>query len=151
MPAIAAQHWIRRLLTLALWALCGVSMAWWGLKLSQPRMPAGAPLAGQEALVADTQALSRILGAEAAPARMAGAAAPARFVLSGVLAGTRSGDGAALIAIDGKPAKPYRVGAELEPGLVVQSLGAREVHLGAAVDGDPAMTLELPRLIPLPQ
>lgn len=142
MPARLSSLWIQRLTTLALWALCGVSLAWWGLRLTQGSAPARAPLAVSQAPALDAQALARLLGAEAAPAP---AAAPTRLTLLGVLAGTVSGDGAALIAIDGKPAKPYRVGREVEPGLVVQSLGAREAHLGSAVDGPPTMTLELPR------
>jgi len=145
MPATARSRWSLRLSTLALWALCGASIAWWGLKLMQPSVRGTAPLAPAPAPMLDAQALARVLGADAAPAQGPTAAAPSRFVLRGVLAGTRSGHGAALIAIDGKPAKPYRVGSEVEPGLVVQSLGAREVRLGSAVDGASTMTLELPR------
>lgn len=143
MPARLSSLWIQRLTTLVLWALCGVSLAWWGLKLTQPLTQAGAPLAAQPAPAVDAQALARLLGADAPP-QGAVAAAPARLVLSGVLAGTMSGHGAALIAIDGKPPKPYRVGAEVQPGLVVQSLGARDARLGSAVDGPPTVTLELP-------
>src|SRR6218665_2844144 len=39
------------------------------------------------------------------------AAPPGRFALIGVLSGRRSGGGAALIAVDGKPARPFRIGA----------------------------------------
>ena len=145
MPATARPLWSQRLATLALWALCGVSLAWWGLKLTRPPAQGSAPLALQEAPPLDAGALARMLGAHAAPAQGAGAPASAGLVLRGVLAGTRSGHGAALIAIDGKPAKPYRVGSEVAPGLVVQSLGRREARLGAAVDGATTMTLELPR------
>ena len=144
MPALARPRWTLRLATLLFWALLGVSLAWWGLKLSRPAGAPPVPLAAPAPLAVDAQALARALGVQAA-ASIAAAPAPARFVLQGVLAGTQSGDGAALIAVDGKPAKPYRVGAELQPGLVVQSLGRREVHLGAAAEGDTAMTLELPR------
>ena len=144
MPAVARPRWTLRLATLLFWALLGVSLAWWGLKLSRPAGAPPVPLAASAPLAVDAQALARALGAQAA-ASTAAAPAPARFVLQGVLAGTQSGGGAALIAVDGKPAKPYRVGAELQPGLVVQSLGRREVHLGAAAEGDTAMTLELPR------
>ena len=64
-------------------------------------------------------------------------------MLLGVLAGTASGGGAALIAVDGKPARPYRVGAAVEPGMVVQSLSRREARLGASQDGASTMTLEV--------
>ena len=145
MPARLSTRWIQHLITFALWALCGVSLAWWGLRLTQGSAPGRAPLAVSQAPVLDAQALARLLGADAVPSSGAVAAAPTRLVLLGVLAGTVSGDGAALIAIDGKPAKPYRVGREVEPGLIVQSLGAREARLGAALDGPATMTLELPR------
>ncbi len=144
MPARLSTRWIQHLITFALWALCGVSLAWWGLRLTQGSAPGRAPLAVSQAPALDAQALARLLGADAAPPSGA-VAAPTRLVLLGVLAGTVSGDGAALIAIDGKPAKPYRVGREVEPGLIVQSLGAREARLGAALDGPATMTLELPR------
>jgi len=145
MPATVRRLWSQRLTTAVLWALCGVSLAWWSLKLTQPSMQASAPLAAQPMPAVDAQALARLLGVDALPAQGTVAEAPARLVLSGVLAGTMSGHGAALIAIDGKPAKPYRVGAEVQPGLVVQSLGAREARLGAALDGPATMTLKLPR------
>ncbi len=86
----------------------------------------------------------QVLGARAVSAAAEPAAA-SRFVLKGVLAGTRSGDGAALIAVDGKPPRHYRVGADIEPGLVLQSLGRREARLGASVDGATTLALELPR------
>ena len=66
-----------------------------------------------------------------------------------MLAGTQSGDGAALIAVDGKPPRHYRVGAAIEPGLVLQSLGRREARLGASVDGATTLALELPRQLGL--
>ena len=45
-----------------------------------------------------------------------------QFTLIGVLSGRSSGGGAALIAVDGKPAKPFRVGAAVDEGLVLQAL-----------------------------
>ncbi len=147
MSAIARPRWTLRLATLVVWALLGVSLAWWGLKLSRPAGAPPVPLAAAAPLAVDAQALARVLGAQA-PASTAAASAPARLVLQGVLVGTQNGDGAALIAVDGKPAKPYRVGAELQPGLIVQSLGRREVRLGSTLDGPVTMTLELPRPSP---
>lgn len=141
------RSWGVRLATLALWALAGASVVYWGLRLSAPA--AGLPvLAVAGARPApDAQALARLLGAVAAPAAamapVAGAAS--RFALIGVLAGRTSGGGAALIAVDGQPAKPYRVGAEVDAGLVLQALGPRQAHLGAALDGPAALTLDMPQ------
>jgi general secretion pathway protein C len=66
-----------------------------------------------------------------------------RFQLQGVLAGGAEA-GAALIAVDGKPAKPYRVGAVVADGWVLQSAEGRRVSLGAAMNGPSTLTLELP-------
>lgn len=63
----------------------------------------------------------------------------------GVLAGRDSGGGAALIALDGQPPKPYRVGAQVDAGLVLQSLGPRQARLGATLHGPAALTLEIPQ------
>ena len=59
--------------------------------------------------------------------------------------GCQSGGGAALIAIDGQPAKPFRVGATVDAGLVLQSLGQGQVQLGASRDGPAALTLQIPK------
>ena len=63
--------------------------------------------------------------------------------LVGVLAGGAN-QGAALIAVDGKAAKPFRVGATVAEGLVLQSVQGRRVNLGAGGDATAALTLELP-------
>ena len=54
--------------------------------------------------------------------------------------------GAALIAIDGKPARPYRVGGVLEEGLVLQAVEGRRAVLAASAEGPALLTLELPAL-----
>lgn len=69
------------------------------------------------------------------------AAMQARLQLQGVLAvGTKQG--AALISIDGKPAKPYRVGSAIEDGLEVTAVGARSASIRKSDAA--AFTLELP-------
>lgn len=143
-------RWAPRLATLLLWALAGATAVYWGLKLSA--RPGGmAPSAvAPEAVVTDTQALARLLGVSPvlAAADTAAPSAASRFVLMGVLAGTASGGGAALIAVDGKPARPYRVGSSVEPGLVLQSLGKGAARLGASMDGATTLALEIPRKQP---
>ncbi len=135
--------WGVRLGTMALWVLAGASVVYWGLRLSAqaPAWPVAAP--APEPVVPDAQALARLLGAGAvAPAEAPAVAS--RFALVGVLAGTTSGHGAALIAVDGKPPKPYRVGSEIEPGLVLQSLARSQARLGPSSGGATSMTLEIP-------
>ena len=139
------QPWGVRLGALAIWALAAASAAYWGLRLTArpPGMPA--PTAAPAPVAADMQAMARLLGAVTAQTPQA-AAAPvsSRFALVGVLAGQQGGSGAALIAVDGKPAKPYRVGATVDAGLVLQSLGPRQARLGAGQEGVTTVTLEMP-------
>ncbi len=139
------QPWGVRLGTLAIWTLAAASAAYWGLRLTArpPGMPA--PTAAPAPVAADVQAMARLLGAVTAQTPQA-AAAPvsSRFALVGVLAGQQGGSGAALIAVDGKPAKPYRVGATVDAGLVLQSLGPRQARLGAGQEGVTTVTLEMP-------
>ena len=90
----------------------------------------------------DTTAAARSLGSLPVQA----AAAPSlasRFQLIGVLDGGPNA-GAALIAVDGKPAKPFRVGSVVADGLVLQGTEAKRVSLGAGVDQPPVLTLDLP-------
>ncbi len=67
--------------------------------------------------------------------------------LTGVAAGT-SGRGAALISVDGRPARPYAVGMAVGDGLVLQSVQGRRAQLGPALQGPSTVVLELP---PLPR
>lgn len=142
------SKWGVRLGTLALWAAAGASVVFWGLRLSAPAAGAAAPVMVPAALVPDAQALARLLGAAPAMASTAPmAAAPtlaSRFTLVGVLSGRTSGGGAALIAVDGKPAKPYRVGAAVDEGLVLQALGPRQAQLGGSIGSEPVLTLDMP-------
>ena len=98
--------------------------------------------------------LARLLGAE--PAVFAPAAIPAadsdssRFQLLGVVAPRqspsstkRSSVGVALIAVDGKPPRPYTVGSLLDSDLVLQSVSRRSASIGPA-QGPAKQVLELP-------
>ena len=116
MTARLAPRLATGLPTLLLWALLAASALWWWLRAGQPVAPPQAPVAGgaPAALTVDSAQVARALGATAA-APAAPAAAPelgGRLALKGVV--THGGQGAALIALDGKPARPLRVGALLE-------------------------------------
>jgi general secretion pathway protein C len=63
--------------------------------------------------------------------------------LQGIVA-EADGGGAALIAVDGKPPKPYRVGAPIDESLVLKSVEPRRATLAANLQAAPAVTLELP-------
>ncbi len=130
-------------LSLVVWALVAFSAVTWGLRWTAVRDVSPVTTAEPQALPeVDTEALARSLGA--APVQTAAAPSLAsRFQLLGVLAGGPNA-GAALIAVDGKPAKPFRVGAVVSDGLVLQSAQGRRVSLGVALDGAPTLTLDLP-------
>ena len=127
--------WVRTV-TLLVWAAVAASALFWGLKLLVK-----APPAPPQAQVAQTGGavrgdLSRLLGVDA-PAPVAAAApesAPdSRFNLVGVVsprASQAAGEAVALIAVDGKPARAYRVGAVVDGSHVLQSVSARGANLG---------------------
>ncbi len=135
--------------TFGVWALAAASAVFWGLKLSSggPSGPAPASALREPGPV-DPAVVARLLGhtAGAAPATAAAPAAPplsSRFNLLGVVA-DRSQQGAALIAVEGRAARPYRVGSLVGEGLVLQSVQPRRAVLAASMDGPPVVTLELP-------
>ena len=136
--------WTVRGATFALWALAAASAVAWGLKLGGQARPLAVPAPPPRAVAAvDPTALARLLGG-APSAAASPAAAPSfasRFRLVGVAAGAESGGGAAVISVDGKPARPYRVGASLEEGVVLRSVHARQAVLAT---GTGQVTLELP-------
>jgi general secretion pathway protein C len=125
-----------RWMTFAIWAAVAASAVHWGLKLwtRSPTVPTAVQVA--EASPGARGDLSRLLGAEAPAAAATAApepAADARFSLIGVLSpkpARAAGEGVALIAVDGKPAKAYRVGAVVEGQNVLQSVEARGATLG---------------------
>jgi hypothetical protein len=62
---------------------------------------------------------------------------------------TQGRGGAALLAVDGKPARPYRVGSRIDEGTVLQSVGPRHVVLAASADGTALQRLEMPGPAPV--
>ncbi len=142
----------RRIMTarwwaLAIWAAVAATAVYWGLRV----FSAGRPVPPQTQVVSSTANargdLTRLFGVEVQPA--AAAAPPpmaARFQLLGVAAprgdgGTR--EGVALIAVDGKPARAYRVGAAIDGDNVLQSVRARGAAIGPR-DGAALVSLDLP-------
>ena len=143
------SRWWLRSVTLMVWALAAASAVFWGLRfVPAPGAPAALPIAGSGAATADPAAVARLLGANPATAPAAGAVSGAsRYKLLGVVA-DRDHSGAALIAIDGKPPKPYRVGVPVDDGLLLQSVAPRRAVLAAGMDAPASVTLDLPPLKP---
>jgi general secretion pathway protein C len=120
----------------AVWALVAGSALFWGFRLFVK-----APQAPLQTTLADLGTgargdLTRVFGPD--PVAVVEAAAPepvadARFQLIGVVSPRGAGDssqGLALIAVDGKPAKAYRVGSVVDGQTVLQSVRARGAALG---------------------
>ncbi len=128
--------------TLLVWGAVAFSAVSWSLRWSATGAAPSNATAAQTLPEVDVSAAARSLGAAPVQATAAPSAA-SRFQLLGVLdAGPDSG--AALIAVDGKPAKPYRVGAVVADGLVLQLAEGRRISLGVAMDGPQTLVLELP-------
>jgi general secretion pathway protein C len=106
--------------------LCGV-IAYWAMILSAPRIaiaPAGSLI--DRGAPSDLGPAQRLFG-QIAGAAAASATAATNITVIGIVASTRNGS--AILAIDGKPARPVGVGEELEPGLKLTSVSATEVVL----------------------
>ncbi|MBI5719882.1 MAG: hypothetical protein HZC37_19590 [Burkholderiales bacterium] len=138
--------------TFLVWALVAASAAAWGLKLfvTAPSAPPQVAVAGQSQLPRGD--ITRVLGADAPPVdptageSLAGAPADARFQLVGVVAPRGSETargGVALIAVDGKPARAYRVGALVDGENIVQAIRARGADLGPS-GGKVLVALNIP-------
>lgn len=130
-----------------LWLAAGLSAGYWVL-LAWGRSPAAAvPALVAAPPVADVATVALALGSMpvVSPVQVADApvAAASRYILKGVVA-VGTDQGAALIAVDGQPPRPYRVGAALDGGLVLQAVTRLEVRLGPAADGPTTVTLSLP-------
>lgn len=139
----------RRLPALAaglLWLAAGLTLGYWVLQVvgRSPLTPVSATAQLPEP--PEPAALARVLGAAPQVAAVsAPVAAPplaSRYQLVGVVADGADG-GAALIAIDGQPPRPYRVGATLEGDVVLRAVQRRGVRLAPAGNAAP-FELNLP-------
>jgi general secretion pathway protein C len=130
------------------WLLVAASLGFWGWWVfrPQPQRTVVAP-----ATIAADADLAPLLGA---PPSAAGAVVPdspalaSRIRLLGVVAprdaaAAKAHGGVALLAVDGKPPRPYRVGARLDTELMLQAVGHRTAMI-ATVNGEPRLRLELP-------
>lgn len=142
--------WRLRIVTFLIAALAAASAAYWVLK-----WPASASahstltVAFAAATVTDPQGVARLLGGGqtegVAPTGQSQGSAASRFKLTGVVTDRAEG-GYALIAIDGQPAQPYRVGALVRDNWVLHSVAPRSAALAASANTPASLTLALPPL-----
>lgn len=144
MKTPSSKSWPLRLITLTVWMVAVLCGAYWALKFVTVKPLGATPAATAPAVVVDSLAVAKLLGATHSIAGQAiNMPASANFALYG-LAMTGSGAGLALIATDGKPAKPYRVGSKVDENWVLKSVSRTGVVLAASVNAPDGMKLELP-------
>ena len=136
------ERWLPAAVAALCWALvAGGALLWWLHAPSGQVAPAAAVADRAPApLQSQGPAMLRALGHTAAAPEAAGDA-QRRFVLLGVVAGA-SGQGAALLAVDGQPPQAFVQGQSVAEGWRVQSLNANGVRLEAA--GAAPLLLSLP-------
>lgn len=134
------------------WAAVAATAVFWSLRLFVTGAPTPeAGIAASRAAAPAPADLTRLLGGGAA-APDAGRAAPTpadtRFKLLGIAAlqdGGAASRSLALLAIDGKPTRSFRLGEVVDGDWVLQQVDARSVVIGPP-GGSPALTLNLPPL-----
>ncbi len=130
-----------------MWALAAASAAYWGLRLFAAPAPVPAHARVADATPPPRGDLSRLLGVDAPPPSAAAAEPPpdSRFQLIGVLSPrspAAAREGVALIAVDGKPPRAFRVGHVVDGAQVLKSVNARGATLGPR-DGEARVSLNL--------
>jgi general secretion pathway protein C len=148
------QNWAIRIATFLLWMLLAASVVYWVLKFVQSTAtPADAAVVPMNAAPpVDSLALVRGLGGGITPVA-SDVPAPqsdidaSRFSLTGVVVVQSGRQSIALIATDGNPARPYRVGTQVADGVVLQSVQGHQAALAIDKDAPVGATLELPRQV----
>ena len=119
-------------LTFLLWMSVAASLIAWGLKIryTKPSSDSATPISLPD--FSPTPAgLARGLGGGAQKNPVADTLSGnerGRFSLVGVVA-SPAGHGVALISVDGKPARPFRLGGEVADGWIVEKLAAKSAVL----------------------
>ena len=89
--------------------------------------------------------VARVLGAAQPASKDNASSSTPQWNLLGVVAGVSSGQGSALIVVDGQPAKAFLPGQTVAPGWVLHSVGHRLARLAPSLQEAPSVTLELPK------
>jgi general secretion pathway protein C len=141
---------LSRFFALLIWGAVALSAAYWGLRWFGKSMsvpPGTASATMDNSLKGD---MSKLLSGPAKPADSVAVpthlgARGGRLQLLGVVAPRSEGGhaGVALLVLDGKPARAYRLGQAVDGDLVVQTISQRQVQIGAQ-GGPAAVSLDLP-------
>lgn len=142
------NRWTLRLFTLLVWLLVGLCAAYWAFKFVTTKPVEATAALATPTVVVDSKAIAKLLGAtDTVSKQPTNTAASTKFTLFG-LAATAGGKGYALIALDGKPARPYRVGSLVADDLMLKSISKTGVVLAASLTSPEGVTLELPERKP---
>jgi general secretion pathway protein C len=132
------------------WCAAVASAVFWVLNFPSGSVVQGVPLvqgsaqAGSASSVQSSVHMARVWGVQVqTPVPEVSIAQSSRFQLWGVVAGA-SGQGSALIALDGQPPRAFRVGQTVTDGVVLQSLGQKQAQLGVSAQGAALFSLSLP-------
>jgi len=140
----SANSWTLRLFTLFIWLLVGLCAAYWAFKFATTKTVEATTAQSAPSMVVDSKAIGKLLGAtDNVAVKAVNTQASTKFVLFG-LANSVGGKGYALIALDGKPAKPYRVGGLVADNLMLKSITKNGVILATSLKSPDGVTLELP-------
>ena len=146
-----AGKWLSRTLTLSVWALALLSVSYWVLKLvGSSGTPANVASVTAPAPASVPADLARALGP---PVAVAASPLPAavpvidpssRFQLLGVVA-SRANTGVALISVEGKVARPFRVGSQIADAYTLKSVSTRSATLAPLAADGTGFTIQLVR------
>lgn len=143
-----------RIAAFVVWAAVAACAVFWGLRVlvtPRPVPPQAQPVGAALVARGDVARLFASPAVQLAANLPTQPALASRFKLLGVMApqdGERGrGQGVALIAVDDKPPRAYRVGARVDQTLVLQSVARRSAFIGPA-QGAPAVQLDLPLPVP---
>ena len=130
------------------WLAVGLCATYWAFKFVTTKHVEATAALPAPTVVVDSKAVGKLLGAtDSIAVKVINTPDSTKFVLFG-LASTARGQGVALIALDGKPAKPYRVGSLVADDLVLKSISKTGVILAVSLQAPEGVTLELPQLKP---
>jgi len=145
---------VSRLFSFITWALCAMGVAYWGMAwfaspLHAPPHTVSVGLSDMPKT--DPQRLLSLSAQAAAPeeSSVSQSAVSQRVQLVGLMAGTpnHTDAGIALLVVDGKPAKAFRVGQSIDGELTILSISRQGVTIGLPGD-QTGVTLDAQSLPP---
>ncbi|PVE07626.1 type II secretion system protein N [Limnohabitans sp. Rim28] len=133
-------------MTALIWCLAAAGLVFWVLKFPLDSAPlhslaASVPKDGSGSMAEADVKTARAWGVQSAQPEVS-VALSSRFQLLGVIA-SASGQGSALISVDGQPPKAFRVGQTLTEGLTLISLSAKQANVGPTGSGVGGFSLAL--------